>query len=556
MNLESIPKLGFTTHSKQTDMTSEVSKASHSTMERLQVNYEIPIHKPISGKSNHNLVNLLCDLKEGPDYLMEYIKYQIFQISELSDFFKRQGQVEKQLGKSTSNNLMQMRKTTEQRKVPNNAILDSNIKVGLIEQLHGELGDLHVQLGQSFDILGQDLKGIFDGHDNSRKQLKNALEELFKKKKDQEKYFEMSKKDLELYVAKWDDAITKRIQFITDITKPQQQQQIQKRKSIFFNKPSMNSLQELESKYALKTGGKSKTFQNEITTLIAFYQNYYRIHLPKILHSMIELSTELSDRYKWAWGMYWKESRKISGQRSIIYGGFDEADPIRDLDYDFEHLMSMKEKSFELSPTEPEYDEEGRLNATLLQVIQKFDLDKDLADFIRFSYNNNEKNFLEHIDEMHVVTKNDSRVMNEEPSDVILSNFGVDLQYLCDRDDVNVPRFFEDLLHALDRYYERQDIYQSTESLDKIMSLRNQLNKHAPSVEYRNVTMPLLCDMVQLYLRELPESLIPVDMIQEFMAAVKTEDARRKIINIHDCVNRLPDSHYCTLKVLMVHLQK
>ncbi len=556
MNLESIPKLGFTTHSKQTDMTSEVSKASHSTMERLQVNYEIHIHKPISGKSNHNLVNLLCDLKEGPDYLMEYIKYQIFQISELSDFFKRQGQVEKQLGKSTSNNLMQMRKTTEQRKVPNNAILDSNIKVGLIEQLHGELGDLHVQLGQSFDILGQDLKGIFDGHDNSRKQLKNALEELFKKKKDQEKYFEMSKKDLELYVAKWDDAITKRIQFITDITKPQQQQQIQKRKSIFFNKPSMNSLQELESKYALKTGGKSKTFQNEITTLIAFYQNYYRIHLPKILHSMIELSTELSDRYKWAWGMYWKESRKISGQRSIIYGGFDEADPIRDLDYDFEHLMSMKEKSFELSPTEPEYDEEGRLNATLLQVIQKFDLDKDLADFIRFSYNNNEKNFLEHIDEMHVVTKNDSRVMNEEPSDVILSNFGVDLQYLCDRDDVNVPRFFEDLLHALDRYYERQDIYQSTESLDKIMSLRNQLNKHAPSVEYRNVTMPLLCDMVQLYLRELPESLIPVDMIQEFMAAVKTEDARRKIINIHDCVNRLPDSHYCTLKVLMVHLQK
>ena len=561
MNLESIPKLGFATLARQADLQSEISRvttnsSANKSAERQAESTPFQYKPSNTGINEHGLVNLLCDLKDGPDYLMEYIKYQIFQLSELSDFLKKQAQVEKSIGKSTSINMSQMKRNIDQKKVPNNAILDMNNKLGYMDRLHLELGNLHLQLGQSLDALGQDIKGIYDGHDNSRKQLKNALEELAKRKKDQERKFELSKKDLESYTLKWEESINKRIQFVIDLSKPNH---LNKRKSTFNllgGKPSIDSLQDMESKYAIKTGDRSKKYQKEINVLIAFYQNFYRIHLPKVLHSMMELSNELSDRYKWAWGMYWKEVRKISDQKNLIYGGYDEADPIRDLENDFEHLVMNKEHSFQFSPTEPELGEDGALNITVLEIIQKFNLEKDLADFIRFSYNNNEKNFLEHIQEMHVVTKNDSRILNDSPSDVIYSNFGVDLQYLCDRDDVNLPHFLDTLLKTLDRYNERTDIYQTSEPLDVIISMRNQLNKHAPSVEYKHVPMPLLCDVILFFFRELPNGLIPNDMIQDFMAAVKSEDARRRVIGVHDCVNRLPDANYCTLKALMLNLNK
>eukprot|EP00835_Amoeboradix_gromovi_P001690 NODE_83_length_22684_cov_0.307934.p1 type:complete len:565 gc:universal NODE_83_length_22684_cov_0.307934:4888-3194(-) len=564
MNLDSIPKLGFATLARQVDIQSEASKESYSSLTKSMerqiepVNFNRNPNKPLqTGFNEHGLVNLLCDLKEGPDYLMEYLKYQIFQLSEISEFLKKQSQVEKMVGKTTSANMSAMKKSVDQKKVPNDAILDMNTKLSYLDRLHLEIGNLHLELGHSFDSLGQDIKGIYGNHDNSRKQLKNALEELTKRKKDQEKKLESAKKEFELYVSKWEDSINKRIQFVQELGKPNRT--ATKRKSAFNilgSKPSIDALQDVESKYANKTGDRSKKYQKEISSLIAFYQNFYRIHLPKVLHSMMELSNELADRYKWAWGMYWKEVRKVNDQKNLIYGGLDEAGPMTDIENDFEHLVLNREPSFQLSPTDPEIGEDGALQTTVLEIIQKFNLEKDLADFIRFSYNNNSKNFLEHIEEMHVVTKNDSRLMNETPSDVIYTNFGVDLQYICDRDDVNLPRFLEELLNALDRYNERVDIYQSTESHDAIISMRNQLNKHAPSVDYRNVPMPLLCDMILLFFRELPDGLIPNDMIQDFMAAVKTDDNRRRIIGVHDCVNKLPDSNYCTLKALMLNLNK
>ncbi|KAG6864793.1 hypothetical protein C0991_007123 [Blastosporella zonata] len=56
------------------------------------------------------------------------------------------------------------------------------------------------------------------------------------------------------------------------------------------------------------------------------------------------------------------------------------------------------------------------------------------------------------------------------------------------------------------------------------------------------------------YFRSLPVPLLTYDLHDEFMAAVKIKDHTSRDATMLDLVNRLPDEHYYTLRMLMLHL--
>lgn len=66
----------------------------------------------------------------------------------------------------------------------------------------------------------------------------------------------------------------------------------------------------------------------------------------------------------------------------------------------------------------------------------------------------------------------------------------------------------------------------------------------------------MLTGLVKLFLRTLPDSVLPGDMYKEFMRAAKLTDARVQLLTVHELVNRLPDAHYATLRYLMLHLDR
>jgi hypothetical protein len=63
-----------------------------------------------------------------------------------------------------------------------------------------------------------------------------------------------------------------------------------------------------------------------------------------------------------------------------------------------------------------------------------------------------------------------------------------------------------------------------------------------------------ITSVLKTYFRSLPVPLLTFDLHDQFMAAVAIRDSSFKNKSLTDLVNRLPDEHYFTLRMLMLHL--
>jgi len=62
--------------------------------------------------------------------------------------------------------------------------------------------------------------------------------------------------------------------------------------------------------------------------------------------------------------------------------------------------------------------------------------------------------------------------------------------------------------------------------------------------------------VLKTYFRSLPVPLLTFDLHDQFVAAVSIRDPSFKNKSLIDLVNRLPDEHYFTLRMLMLHLNQ
>jgi hypothetical protein len=65
-----------------------------------------------------------------------------------------------------------------------------------------------------------------------------------------------------------------------------------------------------------------------------------------------------------------------------------------------------------------------------------------------------------------------------------------------------------------------------------------------------------ITSVLKTYFRSLPAPLLTFDLHDQFMAAVAIRDPSFKNKSLTDLVNRLPDEHYFTLRMLMLHLKQ
>ncbi|SCV68009.1 BQ2448_130 [Microbotryum intermedium] len=132
--------------------------------------------------------------------------------------------------------------------------------------------------------------------------------------------------------------------------------------------------------------------------------------------------------------------------------------------------------------------------------------------------------------------------------------FGTPLWEVLQREDSAIPSFMD---AALTTITERVGIYRISGENRVIQQLRQSLDRGGdPSSLLSKTDVHNVSGLLKLFLRELPEPLIPHDLYEPFISANAIEDYDERLYAIRDLVWRLPQPNFHLLRRLSEHLDK
>ncbi|XP_064354493.1 rho GTPase-activating protein 9 [Dromaius novaehollandiae] len=155
--------------------------------------------------------------------------------------------------------------------------------------------------------------------------------------------------------------------------------------------------------------------------------------------------------------------------------------------------------------------------------------------------------------------------------------FGCCLAALCQRESSPVPRFVRLCVQAVEeRGLDVDGIYRVNGNLAVIQKLRFAVDRERavtsdgryvfpeqPGQEERlSLADPEWSDVhvvtgaLKLFLRELPEPLVPYELFEPFVEAVELPDAPERVQRVAELVQRLPPPNHATLRYLLAHLRR
>ncbi|KAM6307936.1 rho GTPase-activating protein 9 [Podargus strigoides] len=153
--------------------------------------------------------------------------------------------------------------------------------------------------------------------------------------------------------------------------------------------------------------------------------------------------------------------------------------------------------------------------------------------------------------------------------------FGCRLDALCQRESSTVPRFVRLCVEAVEeRGLDVDGIYRVNGNLSIIQKLRFAVDRERAvtsdgryvfpeqrcQVERLSLADPAWSDVhvvtgaLKLFLRELPEPLVPYRLFDPFIEAVKLPDPQEQVERVAELVHSLPPPNYATLRFLLAHL--
>uniref|UniRef100_A0A8C5UFC2 Rho GTPase-activating protein 27 n=1 Tax=Malurus cyaneus samueli TaxID=2593467 RepID=A0A8C5UFC2_9PASS len=135
--------------------------------------------------------------------------------------------------------------------------------------------------------------------------------------------------------------------------------------------------------------------------------------------------------------------------------------------------------------------------------------------------------------------------------------FGCSLLALCERERGTVPHFVLQCIQTVERRgLDIDGLYRVSGNLATIQKLRYKV-EHDEQLDLddgRWEDIHVVTGALKLFLRELPEPLVPFSHFDKFIAAIKIQDLSLRGRCIRDLVLSLPPAHHDTMKVLFRHL--
>nr|CAB3222785.1 rho GTPase-activating protein 12 [Phallusia mammillata] len=139
------------------------------------------------------------------------------------------------------------------------------------------------------------------------------------------------------------------------------------------------------------------------------------------------------------------------------------------------------------------------------------------------------------------------------------SVFGCPLEKLCEKEQSFVPKFIQMCVEEVEkRGLDVDGIYRVSGNLSHVQKLRYMIDRDekVDLSEPQWEDIHLITGALKMFLRELPEPVIPFNFFDKFIASCKIQDERQRIASMKSLVRVLPKANGKTLKYLMKHFCK
>ncbi|KAI8073315.1 Rho GTPase activation protein, partial [Gongronella butleri] len=478
----------------------------------------------------------------GLQCLLDKVKEDMQGVKDASMFMKKRAAIEEEYGKQMAKLAQSMSETFDKSHPRSGTYGDAWISM---LKVHEKVAEQRIKFASNITEVADDLLLLHKDTERGRKQVKETgtrfekllgdadtnLEKMKQKYESQNEDWErtvMQKNNDPLHVPK--KGLFKNSKTPAQVRPTQEEPQTtggwQEKEGgreidSFFFFFSLNRMEE-EARYKVTVA--DKNYRQQLQTTNASRQEYYQIHLPKILTDLKAIDDECCVALRYQLARY-----------SYIYEEALAADGIA-------------------------LDNDDGLG--LRSLTEKIDKDADIALYINTYHGRTGNSGAPKGGKNDSPYKDYNMVAPAAPAAAAVNPnpvFGVPLNTLLVRDQQEVPWILRKCAEAVETYgLNVVGIYRLSGTNSQIQKLKGAFDRDCANVnlnseEYlsdiNNIT-----SVLKLWFRELPDPLFPLASYQQFLNAAQIDDDIKRVLGLHAVINDLPDAHYATLKYLMCHL--
>ncbi|KAF4593144.1 hypothetical protein EYR38_008854 [Pleurotus pulmonarius] len=488
----------------------------------------------LSGRGfDGNVLRALCDLDCGVPLLLDRIKQSVVSCRETSVFFKKRAAIEEEYGK----NLQKLARTTSDVYSMNDGKAGSFVNTWQMSmRIHESMAENRIRFAQRLNEMSEELTTLVKEVDKSRKQTKDlatryerALQESELATEKSKNRLDMTTEELERVLLQKEGESFKDTPVQARVSGPVGKRAIGKavaKGGLLLKGKNPGNIQRQEDDIRARMSAASDTYRKLVTETQTLRQEYFNFQLPRLLRALKECTDEvdLGTQYHLTRYAFLFES-------SPVGVGLKAATEMIDNRNDFKTYMQNYAYAHGASSRGPR--REGPADDGFLPPLPKHQKRGQPPP---------------------------SAAVNGV-TDKGRPTFGIDLSEQMERDNVEVPPLVEKCCTVIEKYgMKSQGVYRLNGTTSKVYNLKQRLDKDLDSVDLdasewssdiNNVT-----SVLKMWLRELPDPLLTLQLHQGFIDAAKIENDRLRHIRLHERVNDLPDPNYATLKYFLGHLHR
>jgi len=496
------------------------------------------------------ILKSLLNIDNGSTVLLNRVKQNCNSCKEITTFLKKRALIEEEYGKS-------MLKLT-QSALENLDKVNINRKLGTFHtnyikfiKMHEKVGENHVKFAQIINDTYDNISTTLKNTERSRKQLKDAGLKYKKNLSESDAILEKTRQKYEMLSQNWDETLQEKEKYFSN-------------EQVTLLKMNSGNIGSVKNLYNTKRNNKLNIniFRSSQTNPQKLMKNEDDARFKVAIQNenyitQLNISNNLRNEYN---------QIHIPGLLKSLKDTNDECDQILQeqlKNYSLNYEEVMKDDAAILTA------EKDKKDASLSKLIESINNKKDLSEFIQLNAYEEIPSTLIEVNETDSQNENQENtkritcyefIKNSAEADPQIV-FGEDLNEIIKRENTEVPLILTKCIRLIeDIGIETPGLYRFSGSNNRIQHLKALFNKNSYLTTINNIintdNINDITGLVKLFFRELPDPLLIRGLYHQFIEASKIEDERRRLIEIHELVNKLPDANYLSLRFLIGHLFK
>lgn len=476
------------------------------------------------------LVNDFSQLEAGCEPVWERCEQSIDTARILTRFFRKRAGLEEEYGKNM-NKLVQMTLKEFEKETIKEGTFGDSLK-GLLDA-HEDIGKIRVKLSSHFYSLAEELSYVAKEKEALRKAQKETDVRLKKNIAEAEATLEKVKSKFLQASEGWDKAITNKLeqshldaeqaaysQSPTHHSSRTQNAIVDAFNNIFSANKSGDALRKQEEDTKSKANSSKRLYHQQHTLVNHMRHDYFYKQLPDLISESLGVLEDTDQTTKSFLDLY------IS-----------------------RYLASNQETINIISPKDPEKG--------LRSLVDKIDVHKDNLDFFSRQLSATRPVYR---DAYEIVGYTMSKVAKSVLNPKVV--YGMNLQEQLTRDGTSIPTIVVKCVKFIEKHGITQEgIYRRSGSSVKVNKLKDLFNLDASDIDLETLDAASDVDNVtgalKLYLRELPEAVIPSTYWSSFLVAHKEDhNEQSQLDTLKSALAKLPDANLNLLKYMMLHLKR